>query len=416
MLLGMVLGAIAGAGVGTQYGPRDEYGPLAGMMVGLFYGWTTGWGFSRARSSLPGCLPADVLCAAILLLGVGAVTVSAAALALIGDTHRFWSAPLPLFGVPFLLLMLVCLFELRLIEAERRAPEKRKPGPIDVSDPHGQGLFYLHRKTWFFVLLPAIADKAREVRLEPGKEGAILSCPGGPPTMAPLEVPPDIVPGLVAEMKRMAQVAKRGPLKQGRLHLRIGDVLLEIAVAIEPTEWGQRVVLRIPEHPLTPEQIEPILRKFVPREFLPGDNPPLPTGINHVCQGEGNCCLASVAMLGGVSYHEVEANCGKFGAQLGGRAWIRALLALLKQFTGKKWKVVPLLSLPSQLDRAPFPDWPMVVCIRPAWPAIPPWSHCIIVKGEHVHDPNLSQAVRMDEYEKGDWHLVLVLTPARARR
>ena len=64
----------------------------------------------------------------------------------------------------------------------------------------------------------------------------------------------------------------------------------------------------------------------------------------------------------------------------------------------------------SGLDRIRFPEWPVVVIIRPAWKFR--LSHCIVVKGEFVHDPNGTHAVRLDQYDRGDWRVCLILQPA----
>src|SRR5207249_2332043 len=126
----------------------------------------------------------------------------------------------------------------------------------------------------------------------------------------------------------------------------------------------------------------------------------------HVCQGEGNCVLATVAMLGGVSYETVAGNYHKKLVSDG------KLKELLKQYSGQKWLRIPLLTLPRRLDRIPFPEWPVVVIVYQ--PLV--WSsrHCIIVKGQAVHDPNDPQAVRMEQYAKGHWCVDLILQAVSA--
>jgi len=414
LLLGVFLGAILGASVGTLFGEGDGYGSMAGMIVGALNGGITCWLSSRIRSALPKGLRARLLSAVIWVLGGLAIGGSAAALAIIGDTHEFWSPPLPLFGIPFLLFLGATLVELALVEAERRRPEKTRPGPIDLGDPTGQGLSYFTRRIWFIALLCALLDKAREIRLEPGGDGATLSCHG----MERAKVPLEAVPAFVQEMKRLAGLESRlpawtgvlrrlglwppAPSREGRLLLRLGDVVLEIVVSLEPAGRGERLVLRFPEHCLEPAQLEPLIRQLFegPR--------PVGTGIEHVSQGEGNCAVATVAMLGGVDYEAVAAS------RRGSRSrppYVRELTALLKRFTRSKWQAILPHSLPRQLDRVSFPEWTVVVWIRP--PGNYRLSHCIAVKGQHVHDPNGTHAVRLDEYDKGDWHVALVFVPVR---
>jgi hypothetical protein len=111
-------------------------------------------------------------------------------------------------------------------------------------------------------------------------------------------------------------------------------------------------------------------------------------------------------MLGGVSYEEVAAGRPARAPRL------REVLGLLERFTRVKWRLVPSYRLLSRLDRVPFPDWPVVVYIRPPWRFR--LNHCVAVKGPFVHDPNDTKAVRLDRYDKGHWRVVFVLAPAGA--
>jgi len=160
------------------------------------------------------------------------------------------------------------------------------------------------------------------------------------------------------------------------------------------------VVLSIPNHSLGQDEIQAALHKLLQ------DEQPVPeTEIRHVCQGPGNCAVAAVAMLGGVSYEDVTVD-----RRAQGKMRVRKLLALLERFTRVRWQLVPLHSLPRRLDRIRFPDWPVIVYLRPAWKFR--LIHCIVVKGEFVHDPNGRQAVRPDQYAKGHWRVCLIVQPA----
>jgi hypothetical protein len=178
---------------------------------------------------------------------------------------------------------LECDRQWRLLHRPRKwASLAHRIGDVNVIDPtkvHLPGLPG-HRILVLLVLLLAMKDFATELRLEPwyyeGEEGNEGRAPElrmfyevdgqfyelvpAPGLLAPLvardlaimagfERPDDRVPGL---LRRLADWIHRPdpPLIPGRIRWRHGDFEGDIEVVIYPSEWGDRLFLRLPEIPV----------------------------------------------------------------------------------------------------------------------------------------------------------------------
>jgi hypothetical protein len=263
----------------------------------------------------------------------------------------------------------------------------------------------------------AVKEKAREVRFERNlKECAIRYWAKGKfHEMGP--APHYYFPKFTGETSGFANLVAGSPLwpvlrrlpllraapaQQDSFALRVGEATLEVKKSIRTTRWGNEAIMYLPEHALDAEYVDTVIESFAATKA-----PVMETGIQHVCQGKKNCAVATLAMIGGITYEATIAR--RSGARAAMAPRLKEMLALLEQFTQTKWKEAPLLALPRRLDQVTFPDWPVVVYIRPAWRF---WQvHCILVKGEFVHDPNEAHAVPLDQYELGDWRIMLILQP-----
>ena len=96
---------------------------------------------------------------------------------------------------------------------------------------------------------------------------------------------------------------------------------------------------------------------------------------------------------------------------IGGWFWFRRLHGALEQLTQKKWESAPLDSLPRQLGRIPFPDWPVVAVIGESQASL--LRHCIviIVKANIIHDPGLTHAVPIVRYNRREWWVHAIYQP-----
>jgi hypothetical protein len=412
IMLGSLLGALEGCVIGGHYG--DEYGIIAGTEIGALYGGLTGWAAGLVRSALSKNSKALVLSAGLWLLGGAVIGVSAAALAVIGDTQVFWSAPLPIFAAPLLLTFFAALIEAALAEDRGAALQTGEIGPFDLGAAGACHISHSARKFWSIVLSLAIRDKASEVRLEPQKDGYSLRYRVDGTLIDMVPPPTSLLTVITAEIRTLAGLGASLPFLRDRLRrfpflplgrsrsgilcIRIGEVSLQVRVFIQPTRNGECVVLEIPDDPMAPTHANATLQRLLIREPAPD------TGINHVCQGTGNCAVATVAMIGRVSYEEVAACRHSRRAPR-----TKEILALLARFTGVRWQSVSLHSLPRRLDRIAFPPWPVVVYIRPPWQFRV--AHCIAVEEESVHDPAWTRAVRLDHYDRGYWRVTFIAQP-----
>ena len=128
------------------------------------------------------------------------------------------------------------------------------------------------------------------------------------------------------------------------------------------------------------------------------------TVLKHVRQGSGNCAIASIATVTGMSYDEVFAS--------GRTRWLYQgeILFLLEELTGMRWQSVYLNIMPCRLDDFAFPDWPVLVLIRPPWRLFA--IHCIVVNGNVVHDPGWPHPSYFDRYCKKGWRALWAFQPA----
>jgi uncharacterized membrane protein len=126
--------------------------------------------------------------------------------------------------------------------------------------------------------------------------------------------------------------------------------------------------------------------------------------LKHVFQGSGNCAIACIATVTGMSYDEV------FAASR--TRWLSQgeMLFLLEELTGVRWESVYLNIVPRRLDDFAFPDWPVLVLIRPPWRLFA--IHCIVVSGDVVHDPGWPQPSYLDRYCYKGWRALWAFQPA----
>lgn len=134
-----------------------------------------------------------------------------------------------------------------------------------------------------------------------------------------------------------------------------------------------------------------------PKEDVPD------TILKHVSQGSGNCGIASIAIVTGMSYDEVFAASRTLWLSQG------RVLFLLEELTGIRWESVYLNIVPRRLDDFAFPDWPVLVLIRPPWRLFA--IHCIVVSGDVVHDPGLPQPSYLDDYCYKGWRALWAFQP-----
>ena len=127
------------------------------------------------------------------------------------------------------------------------------------------------------------------------------------------------------------------------------------------------------------------------------------TELRHVCQDSGNCGIASIATVTGMSYDEV------FAASRTLRLSQGQVLFLLEELTGIRWKSVYLNIVPRRLDDFAFPDWPVLVLIRPPWRLFA--IHCIVVSRDVVHDPGWPQPSYLDPYCYKGWRALWAFQP-----
>lgn len=80
---------------------------------------------------------------------------------------------------------------------------------------------------------------------------------------------------------------------------------------------------------------------------------PPATGVNHVCQGSGNCAIACMATVTGRTYDEVAAWCPKTKTNKAPN-W-QDMITLLSALSGSQWRLVPLSMFTLRLDEFLFP-------------------------------------------------------------
>jgi hypothetical protein len=409
-----------GAAVGALFGGQRGIWP--GVAVGYIYGMVAGTGILAAQRLAKKTPRARRLVVGAALAGIVLISVSALALAQRVDRDEFSSIHAVVFGLPIVLCVLAaCVWQTRAAKSSAAAP-RRAPGTLVLGDPGGHQLLWHVRFIWSWVLLQVIQEKAREVRLEPQGAAWRLCYQAGDVVADFVPIPNFMAAAIVADLKRLAvlpgngsppvRLLRRlgclspGPPRQGGFHLRVGGTLLDATVSLWPMKWGEAVTLSLPDHNLEADQIEPVLRALGQQAQRVPE-----TGIRHVCQRQGCCGIASVAMIGGVSYAQVQASRARPDAP--GMRW-GEMLTLLERFTGEKWRSVALGSLPRRLDRIGFPDWPVVVLIHPPWRF---WlGHWIVVKGPFVHDPASEGAAPLDECDKRHWRVLAVFQPVRPGR
>jgi hypothetical protein len=175
-------------------------------------------------------------------------------------------------------------------------PFAHRSGDVNVIDPTKVHFPRLppHRKILLLMLLLAVKDFATEIRLEPwrdeGAEGSEGRAPElrifyevdgqfhelvpAPGFVAPLiardmaiiagfETPDDRVPGF---LRRLADWIHRpdSPLIPGWIRWRHGDFEGDIEVVIYPSDWGDRLFLRLPEIPVVAsDRAQALLRQIM---------------------------------------------------------------------------------------------------------------------------------------------------------
>jgi hypothetical protein len=181
------------------------------------------------------------------------------------------------------------------------------------------------------------------------------------------------------------------------LWLGLGEEILGVQVWREAAGSEERVVLCLPGHVTPPAQVGRLLRDCL-QQRAPQ------TGIGHIPQGQGNCCIAAVAMIAGVTYEQALA------AYPGSSALARGVRPaemerLLTRLTGTPWhRLMPLAQW--RLEDVHLPDRPFVVYLRLPWRFR--LAHSIVVKGRMVHDPNYTHALLRDQYPKRHWRVICI--------
>ena len=113
-------------------------------------------------------------------------------------------------------------------------------------------------------------------------------------------------------------------------------------------------------------------------------------------------------MMTGASYNKILPNTRKPVTKKGLVA--SEVRYLLETLTGVRWQTVYLSILPRRLDDFVFPDWPVLVIIRPPWRPLT-W-HSIVVKGDVVHDPAWEIPAHLGHYWFKGWRAVIAFQPA----
>jgi type IV pilus assembly protein PilB len=130
------------------------------------------------------------------------------------------------------------------------------------------------RKLVHVVLLVAIADEATEIRFEPQQDVYKLSYRVGG-MLHEMVAPPHFLVRRIANIFKVLaglDILKSQVRQEGRMQVRVGAGSVDIWVALQPTPFGEQIVLTLENSTVTPEQIGPVFRAY---------------GISQ----DGNCCI-----------------------------------------------------------------------------------------------------------------------------
>jgi hypothetical protein len=373
-------------------------------LMGMLFGGMTVCGALRFCTLLPDTSRFTKI---VYLIGGASGLALAAPWVFLGDVHG-------LVGVQIVAwLMPLSLIEVAFFAELRQRDYKLRSQPNDLGARGGQHIDWASHRFWSMVLLLSLRDKAREVTLEAKSGRSVLRyrIDGELHNMVP--PPTGLLANLVDEIMAMAgwtliiwrlqrsprrlHVLSHFRSRHGIVRVRIGSTTLELGLTVQAVGQQEGVVVSIPDG------VTAIAGQVAAALFVQlAQEPAIPsTGIQQVYQGNGNCALACVAMLGRVPYAEVD------------RVWRKMRLSthkgLLRRITGTSWKMIQSQSLPRRLDRIPFPTWPVFVVIYHGWGIR---CHAIVVKGEFVHDPNDQERRLMESYDKGHWRVARIYQPA----
>jgi hypothetical protein len=121
------------------------------------------------------------------------------------------------------------------------------------------------------------------------------------------------------------------------------------------------------------------------------------------------CAIATAAMIGDVTYEEVEFLAGGRSPATLRRPW--ETRRLLQKVTKSKWRSRWLWRRRPLTDWS-FPEWPVAVFLQDgAWRSR--YGQWVGVKGELVHDPEFCSAARIDRYCRRDWFIHRWLEPVQ---
>jgi hypothetical protein len=84
----------------------------------------------------------------------------------------------------------------------------------------------------------------------------------------------------------------------------------------------------------------------------------------------------------------------------------------LGSLTKMKWQWVSLLVVTRRVDEIAFPEWSVLVAIRPPWRFRA--THWIVVAGSVVHDPVLAAPMNMENYVFRGWKALVAYQPVGA--
>ena len=133
---------------------------------------------------------------------------------------------------------------------------------VDLSDPEVCFETPPVRKLIYYVLLLALKDRATEVRFEPRRGHFTLSYRVDGVLYEMVPPPADLGPRITNTLKVMADlgILRRNALQRGLFEFRAGDHSADMLVSVQPTPFGESVLLDILDPTAAPAEAEQILQ------------------------------------------------------------------------------------------------------------------------------------------------------------
>jgi hypothetical protein len=158
-------------------------------------------------------------------------------------------------GVKLGRLAAACLVR-RFLGENEEVP--RAPLPLDLSDPREMADSDDLHLLLYYLLLLAIRQQLREVRIEPRQSEYAIAIQDSSFDFAP-PLPLHAGRGLEQILKEMAGFDHR----EGHVHLQIGRCQVEMDLRFEPTPHGERIIMNYRHDPDAAKQGDRIANKFL---------------------------------------------------------------------------------------------------------------------------------------------------------